>query len=191
MPSEFLPPCMPLPDEKYSLLPDMIFGWKPKMEFGAPIPLKFASSRLDNILSEYYSNPAHYIKEKGMRVIYHGLRPADSFKMHAQFQGPNTYTIRNSRLMFEKYQILSQYVDTNEFSQNRPYLGMDKNISANDLHFDSCFESGNLDVVIQRSYNEYDLYMRVDTNTRGHTNWYLIMYLMSLSKSNSVGIISQ
>ena len=38
--------------------------------------------------------------------------------------------------------------------------------------FDSDFESGNLDLVIQRSKNEFDLYMRVDTNTQGHTNWY-------------------
>lgn len=40
------------------------------------------------------------------------------------------------------------------------------------LKFNSDFEGGNLDVAIQRSANEFDLFMRVDTNTRGHTNWY-------------------
>ena len=38
----------------------------------------------------------------------------------------------------------------------------------NELIFDSNFESGNLDLVIKTGQNEYDLYMRVDTNTRGH-----------------------
>jgi hypothetical protein len=38
----------------------------------------------------------------------------------------------------------------------------------NELIFDSDFESGNLDMVIKTAEKEYDLYMRVDTNTRGH-----------------------
>ena len=38
----------------------------------------------------------------------------------------------------------------------------------NELIFDSDFESGNLDLVIKTAQYEYDLYMRVDTNTRGH-----------------------
>jgi hypothetical protein len=38
--------------------------------------------------------------------------------------------------------------------------------------FDSSFESGNLDASIKVDEAEYDLFMRVDTNTKGHTNWY-------------------
>jgi hypothetical protein len=38
----------------------------------------------------------------------------------------------------------------------------------NELIFDSRFESGNLDMVLKPKENEYDLYMRVDANTRGH-----------------------
>ena len=41
----------------------------------------------------------------------------------------------------------------------------------NDIKFDSDFESGNLDVAIKRDEFEYDLFMRVDANTRGHLNW--------------------
>jgi hypothetical protein len=37
-----------------------------------------------------------------------------------------------------------------------------------ELYFDSCFESGNLDMAIKIGDFEYDLYMRVDTNTKGH-----------------------
>lgn len=40
------------------------------------------------------------------------------------------------------------------------------------LKFDSMFESGNLDMVVRRDEYEYDLYMRVDTNTRGHHQWF-------------------
>ncbi len=40
------------------------------------------------------------------------------------------------------------------------------------LHFDSDFESGNLDIAVKISDTQYDLFMRVDTNTRGHTNWF-------------------
>lgn len=40
------------------------------------------------------------------------------------------------------------------------------------LIFDSLFECGNLDMVIQIKDNEYDLYMRVDSNTRGHHQWF-------------------
>lgn len=34
------------------------------------------------------------------------------------------------------------------------------------------FESGNLDQVYKIKEFEYDLYMRVDTNTRGHHQWF-------------------
>ncbi len=36
------------------------------------------------------------------------------------------------------------------------------------LEFDAVYESGNLDKVVMVSPTEYDLYMRVDSNTRGH-----------------------
>jgi hypothetical protein len=41
-----------------------------------------------------------------------------------------------------------------------------------DVIFDSHFESGNLDTVVQVSSDEYDLFMRVDSNTKGHFTWY-------------------
>jgi len=45
----------------------------------------------------------------------------------------------------------------------------------NSLIFDSNFECGNLDMAIQTkppSNEEFDLYMRVDPNTRGHHQWF-------------------
>lgn len=38
--------------------------------------------------------------------------------------------------------------------------------------FNSAFESGNLDCVIKVKSNEFDLFLRIDSNTRGHTAWY-------------------
>lgn len=49
------------------------------------------------------------------------------------------------------------------------------------LEFDSSFESGNLDRVVMVTPNEYDLYMRPDTNTRGHHQWF---YFKVTSKTN-------
>lgn len=54
----------------------------------------------------------------------------------------------------------------------RKFIGMNPSINNFDLRFDSNFESGNLDMVIQTKENEYDLFMRVDTNTRGHHQWF-------------------
>lgn len=34
------------------------------------------------------------------------------------------------------------------------------------------FESGNLDAVFRVGDNEFDCFMRVDANTRGHLQWY-------------------
>lgn len=50
---------------------------------------------------------------------------------------------------------------------------MDRNYLENNrdecIVFDSDFESGNLDLVFQYKQDEYDLYLRVDSNSRGHT----------------------
>ncbi|CAD8048986.1 unnamed protein product [Paramecium sonneborni] len=51
---------------------------------------------------------------------------------------------------------------------NRPFVGMIKS----GLKFDSNFESGNLDRVDYISNDEYNLYMRIDTNSIGHSNWF-------------------
>jgi hypothetical protein len=56
---------------------------------------------------------------------------------------------------------------------DRGFIGMNPEIFEGEgrekvLLFDSKFESGNLDMAIKIKDNEYDLYMRVDSNTRGH-----------------------
>jgi len=41
--------------------------------------------------------------------------------------------------------------------------------SKSDLQFDSDFESGNLDMAVQQSKNEFDLFLRIDSNSKGHS----------------------
>lgn len=41
-----------------------------------------------------------------------------------------------------------------------------------ELQFDSRFESGNLDCVVKVSEEEYDLFLRIDSNTKGHIFWF-------------------
>lgn len=50
--------------------------------------------------------------------------------------------------------------------------GMAVRAPENTLVFDSFFEGGNLDLVVQSKEGEYDLYMRPDSNTRGHHQWF-------------------
>lgn len=38
--------------------------------------------------------------------------------------------------------------------------------------FNGAFESGNLDCAIKVHSTEFDLFLRVDSNTRGHAAWY-------------------
>jgi hypothetical protein len=55
----------------------------------------------------------------------------------------------------------------------RAFTGMKPSTDlSNELIFDSNFESGNLDMAFKTADLAYDLYMRVDTNTRGHHQWF-------------------
>lgn len=52
--------------------------------------------------------------------------------------------------------------------------------------FDAEFQSGNLDLAIRVKKNEYDLFIRSDTNTRGHTNW----FYFTVSNKENLGEIT-
>ena len=41
-----------------------------------------------------------------------------------------------------------------------------------ELVFNSDFESGNLDMVVKTKEGSYDLFLRVDTNSKGHMQWF-------------------
>ena len=54
------------------------------------------------------------------------------------------------------------------------------------LTFDSCFESGNLDCVVKVGDNEYDLILRIDSNTAGHIMWYYFKVTNNDNKNQRV-----
>jgi hypothetical protein len=50
---------------------------------------------------------------------------------------------------------------------------MNPTLGDNDgVGFDASFESGNLDCAVKVGEFEYDLFLRIDSNTRGYTQWY-------------------
>ena len=68
-----------------------------------------------------------------------------------------------------KFPLTIAYMLPHCYDEDREFTGMNPKINCdNELKFDAAFESGNLDLVIKPKPFEYDLFMRVDTNTRGH-----------------------
>ena len=66
-------------------------------------------------------------------------------------------------------------------------VGMTKE---NTIAFDSCFECGNLDMVNKLTENEYDLYMRVDSNTHGHNQWFYFKAISNLNMKAKFNIVN-
>jgi hypothetical protein len=95
--------------------------------------------------------------------------------MHQEMQ--RSYSFKYEGSMGANYQHMAAYFrkfHSNFKSKNtRIFKGMNPTIKAgSELIFDSNFESGNLDTVVKIGENEYDLFMRIDTNTRGHMQWF-------------------
>lgn len=164
---EEIPAPLPLIQKKYSLEPDMIFGWKPKIPKSSPIPLDFSLNPLPTCKE---------IPDQKLPVIYHGYRPQNSHIMHKYFSSKSTYN----------YLVKSQISVDIEYNYKHPvisslgrYNGMKKEFT-DEIEFDSFFECGNLDKAVKSGKNEYDLYMRSDTNTYGYYKWF---YFRMLNKS--------
>ena len=65
----------------------------------------------------------------------------------------------------------------NEFYRNQVYYRAFEGINPTirkeeELNFESRFESGNLDCVVKISELEYDIFLRIDSNTKGHLFWF-------------------
>lgn len=151
----------PLTGYGYSLLPDMLFGWQPKLVHGGPIPLLFNKAEIP-VSRNTLTGEENF-------VVFHGFRPKDSLVMHRAYSSPDTYPVPNYPTM-QVYEYLHRKDQT--LKDTRPFIGTNPDCSDTDLEFDSTFESGNLDMAVKVREGEYDLYMRADANTRGHHQWY-------------------
>lgn len=160
-------PAKPLDNKHYSMEPDMLFGWKPKYVPQVPVPLRFYSPMLEEIITTLHKpNETGYFPE----IVYQGFRPENTLLMHEKFMS-DSYTVKFSPFILAKHEFFCKFTGNNLINPKRPFLGMKEGVQKDCLIFDSIFEHGNLDTVVRKSLNEYDLFIRVDSNTKGHTSW--------------------
>ncbi|CAG9314670.1 unnamed protein product [Blepharisma stoltei] len=160
---ECITPCLPLAQSGHSLEPDMIFGWRPNSLLqNSPVPLSF-----------------NFDKIPTKDAIFYGFRPEDSLELNDTYSGPNSYNFHIKPTIRQAWAAINK----GKPKQNkRPFEGMKSELDPNELEFHSKFEGGNLDKVIKVKENEYDLYIRPDSNTYGHNQWY---YFLIKNRSDS------
>jgi len=163
---------------------DMKFGWKPQVEFkSAPIPLYF--NFCEHPMYTYYREQASYdgsFDGNAPKIIYYGFRPRDSFEMHRnfvkpqensyEFEFPKFYGLEGANAFYDSFFEDLLEGEQPQKEEQREFIGMSPDLPRSELQFNSNFESGNLDMVVKAAPLTYDLFLRVDTNTKGHFNWF-------------------
>ena len=162
--------------------------WRPNTNFeGSPIPTRFDydDSKMSIVLQGSQDN-----------IVYYGFRAQDSLSFHETFSRQRAYPFKlPSKSAYMLINIIRNYPRAQK-TNNHP-LGTPESYKDDKYIFDSCFEGGNLDVVVKSKDNEYDLYMRDDSNTRGHHQWFYFsiqtkvqgtikLNLVNFSKRNSL-----
>ena len=142
---------------------DMKLGWKPDKDriSGAPIPLHYEFCSQEHSFTDPIT---------GLLVppLYLGPRIPNSLTMHKWYANKE-FATSCEQIKSYKFDVpILTHIKLPKPDAPRKFIGMNPAINNYDLRFDSNFESGNLDMVIQTHENEFDLFMRVDTNTRGH-----------------------
>ena len=151
--SEEITLARPLASKGYSLESDMLSGWCPP-KYRSPYPLSYES---DYDLPE--KNP----------IVYQGYRPSNSFIIHSIYSDNTESTYPFS---YSDPSLVSYLTRRAKNPAAEILNGMVERPPEDCLIFDSCFEGGNLDRVEMISKDEYDLHMRIDTNTTGHMHWF-------------------
>ena len=174
---------MPLVKSGHSMKPDMMFGWRPDIEpiSGAPIPLYY----------EYETFEAPTELPSGlMKTIFYGKRYSDTHKLHYAFSDKRPCeAIPSVGYNFTFPPVDIPYPNYYWREDPPPFEGMWPSMK-HSLIFDSDFESGNLDMVVRRNELEYDLYMRVDTNTRGNHQWFFFSAESKTDKNIWINIVN-
>lgn len=122
-----------------------------------PVPLNYTNYRSEYILTKLKDSSLY-------NLVYFGNRLINSVKVNQQYdyswKERNKYKL-NLRLLKEAVEFVG-----NNNNVLRPKIGNCEYV------FDSNFESGNLDFVIETKPDNYDCFVKSDTNTKGHCNWY-------------------
>ena len=139
------------------------YSWRPNVDFdGAPIPTRF----------DYEDNRIHILLDRTKNsIVYYGFRAQDSLNLHEFLSTKSNYPFQfPSRSVYMLIEYMRQTYNPKQDKQR--IVGMTEEHRDDNYIFDSCFESGNLDMAVKLSEKEYDLYMRSDSNTKGHHQWF-------------------
>ena len=134
----------------------MAMGWKPKLP-SCPLPLSYNNTYLDTLTT-------HLPSDDRFKLVYFGPRYTNSVQLNQQYNYYWRYRSRYNTTINVVKQAIKRV------GEDGRRLNLDK--TRNQIDFDSAFEGGNLDMAVRVKPNEYDLFLRCDTNTRGHTAWF-------------------
>lgn len=97
-----------------------------------------------------------------------------SYKMHQDIR--HAYEFKYAHLYTANYSHLAaffrKFYSNFQSKRTRLFRGMNPTVESDEVQFDSNYEGGNLDAAIRVAPGEYDLFMRIDSNTRGHVQWF-------------------
>ena len=137
---------------------------------GAPIPLHYDFETIEL--------PRDPVTGKKYDILYMGQRINTSLLVHKKFANLEMSSRRDapadwSQKMAEpdasyhyKFPLTLAYMLPHQYDAEREFTGMNPKLNTTkELQFDSSFESGNLDLALKVKPYEYDLFMRVATNT--------------------------
>ncbi|CDW76600.1 UNKNOWN [Stylonychia lemnae] len=138
-----------------------------------------------SIINSSFDIPINPLTNEEYDIGFYGCRFKDSLEMHKAFanRSNDSYKFKfppniNVLEAMATAQRRKKEEVPREFNGMNPKLTAQQGIinpnifKQPSLIFDSRYECGNLDMAIQIKDNEYDLYMRVDSNTRGHHQWF-------------------
>ena len=152
---------------------DLLSSWQPRMDLKNPLPLVVADQ-----LTAWLDSKASW--------VYRGLQPVHSYHLHDALSSPESYRSADFNLRVYRELIDKQVVA-------RPDAGLPKRRQSGfspDVLFDSCFETGNLGYAFRTSSTDFALFLRIDTNTRGHTQWFHFRATASESVAVSFAVLN-
>lgn len=126
------------------------------------------------------------------KIVYYGPRFKDSLEMHKNFVKPNEgtyefefpkfYGLKGAKAFYDQF---FENLVSGEQEDIRDFVGMAPDTGKDELIFNSNFESGNLDMVVKTAPNTYDLFLRCDSNTKGHISWFYFMISNTKAKQTT------
>lgn len=115
---------------------------------GAPIALSYNDPLVEDIIE--------LLRRTGRenRIVYYGFRPRDSFELHKTISASSAYEFRAASLLQNKYDAWRKSSEeTNDDMRVHPGRATTRTDPGAFLDFplvfDSCFESGNLDLAVR------------------------------------------